>query len=170
MNTCEVVEKKSVINVKGIFSKDNKYRYMLTKVWDDKKPSAVLLGINPSKATELKGDNTATNAMNYFIDQGYGSMIIINLFAYMCTYTKDLKNRDKKYDKLNDKYIIKACNRSELILVAWGYEKKYVNKKNKTKILVKGYGKKVICFEDENGKKPQHLRIIRDVWRLVDFL
>lgn len=65
-----VIIRESLIKVEALFSENENYRYKLIKVWDENKPKAVMIGINPSKATHLKCDNTATNAMNYFIDSG----------------------------------------------------------------------------------------------------
>lgn len=165
-----IIEKQSNIVVHMIGSDDNKYRYVLTKTWDPKKRKGVMIGINPSKATEFKGDNTVTNAMNFFIDSGFGELSIINLFPYMCTDTKELKMRDKIYDSKNDEYIKEICKRADMILVAWGYAKDDYSEQKKHVIeLIKSISNNVKCFQDAQGNKPQHLRIFSHSWKLVDF-
>ena len=159
----KVVEETSVIQVKSLCSDDGNYRYTLSKIWDENRPRAVAIGINPSKATHLKGDNTATNVMNYLIDKGFGAMTILNLFPYRCTNPSELNKRDPSYDKNNTRYISDHCMQADMILIMWGYEKtKYCEQKEKVERLLLPYREKVHCFCDLKGNKPQHLRILSD--------
>ena len=164
-----VIERESLISVKAVFSENEKYRYMLSKVWDENKPKAVMIGINPSKATHLKGDNTATNAMNYFIDNGYGTMIIVNLFAFMSTKIEGLSKREKLYEDLNNDYIKKACEEADMVLVAWGYGKEHSDRKQEVVKILNQYRHKVKCFKTKANKKPCHLRVICEDWELVGY-
>ena len=164
-----VIERESLISVKAVFSENEKYRYMLSKVWDENKPKAVMIGINPSKATHLKGDNTATNAMNYFIDNGYGTMIIVNLFAFMSTKIEGLSKREKLYEDLNNDYIKKACEEADMVLVAWGYAKEHSDRKQEVVKILNQYRHKVKCFKTKANKKPCHLRVICEDWEIVGF-
>lgn len=165
-----IIECTSNIAVSMLGSDDNKYRYELTRTWDEEKPKGVMIGINPSKATQLKGDNTATNAMNFFIDNNFGEMKIVNLYPYMCTKPSELRNRESSYDNINNEYIFKACEQAELILIAWGYAKDdYTNRKYEVLNLIKPFKHKIKCFEDNRGNKPQHLRILSESWKLVNF-
>ena len=36
----------------AILSADRKYRYVLTRIWDETKPTVVFIGLNPSTADE----------------------------------------------------------------------------------------------------------------------
>lgn len=164
------IEEESLITMKATFSEDKKYRYMLTKIWDKDKPNAVMIGINPSKATPLKSDNTATNAANYFVEEGFGSMTIVNLYSYMCTDPDELINSLSNFESLNNEYIKKACDNAKLIIVAWGHGKnKYNGRKDVVRKILMNYKDKVKCFENKKHEKPQHLRIMCDEWELVDF-
>lgn len=164
-----LIERESLITVEAVFSENERYRYMLTKVWDKNKPKAVMIGINPSKATHLKGDNTATNAMNYFIDNGYGTMIIVNLFAFMSTKTEGLSKREKLYEDLNNDYIKKACEEADMVLIAWGYGKEHTSRKHEVDKILTQYLHKVMCFKTKKNKMPCHLRVISDDWELVRY-
>lgn len=164
-----VIKRESLITVEAVFSENEKYRYMLIKAWDENKPKAVMIGINPSKATHLKGDNTATNAMNCFIDSGYGTMIIVNLFAFMSTKTEGLSKREKLYEDLNNDYIQKACEEADTVLVAWGYEKEHIRRKQEVDKILNQSRHKVKCFKTKENKKPCHLRVICEDWELVEY-
>jgi hypothetical protein len=164
-----VIERESLITVKAVFSENEKYRYMLTKVWDKDKPKALMIGINPSKATHLKSDNTATNAMNYFIDSGYGTMIIVNLYSFMSTKTEGLSKRDEIYEAINNEYIKKACKEADMVLVAWGYAQEYIDRKRQVDEILNQYRHKVKCFRTKENKKTCHLRVICEDWELVEY-
>lgn len=165
-----VIEENSVIKVKSLCSEDGEYRYTLTKTWDENGLKATVIGINPSRATQLKGDNTATNTMNFLIDNGYGEMTIVNLFPYRCVNSEDLNKRKPYYDNDNMNYIKAACDYADMILVIWGYDKaKYLSQKKKVEKLLLQHKEKVRCFRDVDGKKPQHLRILSDKWDFVSY-
>ena len=40
----------------AILSTDRKYRYVLTRIWDETKPTVVFIGLNPSIADEETDD------------------------------------------------------------------------------------------------------------------
>lgn len=164
-----VIKRESLIRVEAVFSENMKYRYMLTKVWDEKKPRAVMIGINPSKATHLKGDNTATNAMNYLIDRGYGTMIIVNLFSFMSTEIEGLSKREEIYEGLNNDYIKDVCKKSDMILVAWGYAREHINRKKEVERILNQYKDKVKCFKTKENQKPCHLRVICKDWKVIEY-
>lgn len=165
----KIIHEEAFIQVKSICSDDGEYRYTLTKIWDHTRFKGVVIGINPSRATHLKGDNTATNVMNYLIDQNFGEMTIVNLFPYRCIKPDDLKKRDTQYDVINLKYIGEVCEKADMILVIWGYESKYIEQKKKVEGLLTPYKEKVKCFSDSKGNKPQHLRIMSDSWECVSY-
>ena len=58
--TWMVIRSSCIENI-AIYSDDEKYRYILKKMWDEKLPSATFIGINPSDATELLMDKTVMN-------------------------------------------------------------------------------------------------------------
>ncbi|MGE7115083.1 DUF1643 domain-containing protein [Lysinibacillus sp. NPDC047702] len=163
----EILEDEAYLKVKTIFSKDKKYRYFLKKTWDDKKGNIVFLMLNPSKADLIKSDNTVTNATNYAVDKDFGSITIVNLFAFMDTDKKSLKDRDKETDKLNDKYILFALKECDELVIAW---ERGTHKKRKREVakILKKFPEKLRCFVeyDEQGgyTKVHHLRIFRDIW------
>ncbi|MDD3272350.1 MAG: DUF1643 domain-containing protein, partial [Syntrophomonadaceae bacterium] len=74
--------REHVIKNMVVYSDDEKYRYSLTKIWDEDKPKATFIGINPSDATELIMDKTVMNLTNHLVNGGFGKVEIVNLFAY----------------------------------------------------------------------------------------
>lgn len=56
------------------FSECRKFRYALWRIWDDKLPKVMFIGINPSKADESEPDNTITKVCKIAKNNGYGSI------------------------------------------------------------------------------------------------
>ena len=52
----------------AIFSECRKYRYALCRIWDDSKPYAMFIGLNPSTADETEDDPTIRRCINYAKD------------------------------------------------------------------------------------------------------
>lgn len=163
--------KKSTISNEAIFSDNEKYRYKLTKIWDEHKKKAIIIMVNPSKASELKSDRTVTNVTNFLVDHDYGGLIILNLFAYMSSYTTELSKRENQYELKNIDYIIGSLKECNTVIIAWGSDnKKYITEKRKLeKILIQYDDINLKCFKDDHGKKNRHPRDLTDKWVLDDY-
>lgn len=57
------------------------YRYSLTRVWDRSLEKVVIIMLNPSIANVLRNDLSVNRCLNYCIDNNYGALEIVNLFA-----------------------------------------------------------------------------------------
>lgn len=153
-----------------VLSDDDNYRYKLTRVWDVEKPSATVVMLNPSKADMLVTDRTVMNVSNYLIQNGFGSLTVVNLFSYRTTDPKHLNQRDERQEVLNDGYLNQAFADSDVIIVAWIRDKdKYVTRKREVEKLLSAYSDRIKCFEDGKGKKLRHPRDLGSDWRLIDY-
>ncbi|WP_291581404.1 DUF1643 domain-containing protein [Clostridium sp. UBA6640] len=146
----------------------NRYRYLLKRTWDKEKNIATVIMLNPSKADILKSDKTITSLMNYLIDNNYGSMIVVNMFSYMSTDPKELKNKKDEFEALNNKYIIEASEKADDIIIAWTREN-FINKKREVEFIIKSYKNKLKCFRDNKGRVGRHPRDLGQGWELVDY-
>lgn len=75
------ITEKSVIKTEIYYSEDRKHRYLLKKQWDSKKPSAMIIMINPSTAEEIVIDHTTMFVVNNVSKLGYGNVDILNMFS-----------------------------------------------------------------------------------------
>jgi len=153
----------------AIMSDNDLYRYQLTRSWNDDKQKATVIMLNPSKADMLKTDRTVMNVNNFMVDSDYGSMTIVNLFAYMTTDPKLLTQRDNDYESLNNDYLVEAFKSSDVIVVAWT-RSNHINRKREVERLLQSFQEKVKCFADETGKKPRHPRDLGESWTLEDYV
>jgi len=104
----------------AIFSDDRKYRYVLSRVWDDSKPAVLLIGLNPSTADETKNDPTIRRCIGFAQKWGFGSLYVCNLFAYRATYPQDLFKQEDPVGSENDEWIKKIQNEVDLVVLAYG--------------------------------------------------
>lgn len=166
-----MIEETVDLKIKAKFSKDRKFRFYLDKIWDENKPKALFILMNPSKATCLKLDNTVCNIMNYCIDAGYGQMRLVNLFPLMATSPTELSGNLQKKKNENNTEIITSLKLADTIYVAWGTEDKYKTRKREVEQMLLDYQhSRIRCWKDESGEYPKHLRIMGKNWELVDYI
>ncbi|WP_163969575.1 DUF1643 domain-containing protein [Oceanobacillus halotolerans] len=161
---------ENTITSRTIISDNNNYRYQLTRIWDKSNDIVSIIMLNPSKADSIKNDKTVISLTNYLIDEGYGGMDIVNLFAFMTTSPSDLKYRKEEYEVVNDEYIRKTAEESNILIVGWGSDqKKYIRRKREVERLLIPFQHKLKCFKDNKGRCPRHPRDLNDKWSLGSY-
>ena len=79
------------INGKGAaFSPNKVYRYALWRLWDFGKPPIVFVGLNPSTANDATDDPTIRRVKRFARDNGFGGVIMLNLFGLVTPKPKVL--------------------------------------------------------------------------------
>ena len=66
------------IEIDTFITKDGKYRYYLTRVWDYKKPTLLFIMLNPSIADSKNDDPTILRVVNFAEYWGYGGIYVVN--------------------------------------------------------------------------------------------
>ena len=119
---------KKILFSDAFFSKDRKHRYALWRVWNNKLPKVLFIGLNPSTADEVKDDPTIRRCINYAKDWGYGGYIMGNIFAYRSTDPKNLKITNNPIGIDNNSWLIKLHSEASLTIGAWGNHGKYLDR------------------------------------------
>jgi len=70
-------------------SEDRVFRYKLWRRWSDQ-PALVVIGLNPSTADESKDDPTIRKCIGFAKRDGYGGLVMLNLFAFRATDPKEM--------------------------------------------------------------------------------
>lgn len=104
----------------AVFSEDRAYRYWLKITWDEDKPVFCFCGLNPSTADEVKNDPTVERCERRARRGGYGSLIVVNIFAYRATDPMEMKRQVDPVGALNDKWIYGAVCEAETFMCGWG--------------------------------------------------
>ena len=111
-------EKSAVISECGV------YRYRLTRFWEEEKPGALWIMLNPSTADAKEDDATIRLCARYSQSWGCGSLWVVNLFALRATNPAELLTAADPVGPDNDTHIRDALQRhqgrGDIIIAAWG--------------------------------------------------
>lgn len=102
------------------FDPRGRYRYRLTRVWDDRRPVVVWIMLNPSTATASADDPTIRRVVGFSRAWGFGSAEVVNLFALRATHPRRLANSHDRVGPLNDDSIATAVTSTHRVVAAWG--------------------------------------------------
>ncbi len=98
----------------------NEYRYRLSRVWDEDKPSVLFVMMNPSTADYLVDDRTVARCRGFAEDWGFGKLLVGNTFAYRCTDQKRLLEVEDPVGAENDNHLLTMAATAALIVFAYG--------------------------------------------------
>lgn len=109
------------------FSPCRLYRYTLDIVWDDTKPLAAFIGLNPSTADEVKDDPTVRRCRGFAEQWGCGGMRMLNIFAYRATLPADMQAVEDPVGSENDLQIpLIGCTGPHV--ACWGIHGKHLGR------------------------------------------
>ena len=108
----------------AIISADGKYRYQLSRIWDEDKPKVLFIMLNPSTADEKVDDQTIRRVINFSKSWGYGGFFVGNLYAFRSTDPKGLKHTDEPVGPDNIVHIQSLIGLTDKIVYAWGNNQK----------------------------------------------
>lgn len=101
------------------FSECGKHRLMLWRVWDDKKPYIMFIGLNPSTANADQDDPTIRRVKGIAKVLGFGGVYMMNLFTFISTDPKQL-NIEEGNLPISDFYMDTIAEGAGVIVFAWG--------------------------------------------------
>lgn len=93
------------------------YRYSLTRVWDETQPTLTFVLLNPSTADEQELDPTLTRCLHGAKRNGFGSMLVLNLYAFRSTYPRVMKAAKDPIGPENDLALSRATG---TVVAGWG--------------------------------------------------
>ena len=121
------------------FSSCKDYRWSLTRKINDSKKELIFIGLNPSYANSSLDDPTLRRLIGFSKLWGYGSLVVINLFARISKSPRLLALCDDPVGWNNDFELNKRINywsRNDLceLWIGWGVNG---NLKDRNKIILK---------------------------------
>lgn len=133
------------------FSPCGNYRYKLWRIWDDSKPLAMCIGLNPSTANHEKNDTTIRYLIQMLTVLGYGGFYMTNLFTIisskpdvLLTSADPLGENDAKLDE-----VMALC---EDVIFCWG---NFKQAKERIKAVEPRF-RKAKCFGFNANGTPFH--------------
>lgn len=136
-------------------SECGKYRYNLTREWDDALPRMLFIMLNPSTADAEIDDPTITRCINRARSSGFGSVEVVNLFAYRATDPRELKKTDSPTGVENNQFICLAIARAHTVVCAWGTHGKLHGRDAYVKHLCRA-AERLRCLGKTKDGHPKH--------------
>ena len=104
----------------AVYSDCELYRYRLVIEWDATIRPAMVIGLNPSTATERDNDNTITRLERWARRNGYGALWMFNAYGLRSTDPNGLWEVDDPVGEGNDDLISAAFETGMVPVLAWG--------------------------------------------------
>jgi hypothetical protein len=104
----------------AVISQDNKYRYQLSRIWDNEKPTVLFIMLNPSTADADADDPTIRRVVNFAKSWGYGGVFVGNLYAFRSTDPKALKHTEDPVGEENISHVQSLIGLTDKVVYAWG--------------------------------------------------
>jgi hypothetical protein len=140
----------------ALFSKCRRWRYLLWRCWDDSRPVANFLMLNPSTADEVKLDPSCTRARNYAEKWGYGALIVTNIFGWRATDPEEMKSVKDPVGRGNDAAIVKAACEAKLVVCAWGNHGAHINRSESVLRLLRENQVRLHALRVNGAGHPAH--------------
>ena len=104
----------------AVYSDCERYRYSLTRVWDDQADKVLFVMLNPSTATEVQNDPTVERCERRARTLGFGGFRVTNIFAWRDTDPRNMKAATDPIGPHNDATLAESAAWADTIIAAWG--------------------------------------------------
>jgi hypothetical protein len=129
---------------------------LLRRTWDHGKPRALLIMLNPSTADAKLDDATIRSCVRLLKGHDYGSMEVVNLYAYRATDPAELQHASRPVGERNDEVIEAAIGRCDMAICAWGAHPMALNRSRSVWALLRSHRPAVFCFGTTKSGSPKH--------------
>lgn len=151
------IEKRARLSSCGL------YRYSLERWWNTSHYARYFIMLNPSTADASVDDPTIRRCIGLAKRDGYGGIVVINLFAFRATSPADMKRADDPIGPENDGHIWSTLGglvpenvRPGTIIAAWGAHGAFRKRAAEVEQAAKRAGVDLFCFGFTNQGTPRH--------------
>lgn len=134
------------------------YRYWLTRGWGEGQMGAWVM-LNPSTADATQDDPTIRRCINFSKAWGWGSLVILNLFALRATDPAELRKADDPVGPLCDlgvKSFIGLMECGRPVVAAWGVNGTLLDRDKAVLAMLAARGVQVQCLGVTKDGHPKH--------------
>jgi len=104
----------------AVYSDCERYRYSLTRVWNERGQRVHFVMLNPSTATETRNDPTVERCERRARALGFGAFRVTNIFAWRERDPRAMRAAPDPVGPENDGAIRDACHWARQTVCAWG--------------------------------------------------
>jgi hypothetical protein len=147
-----LTNKETSMDTGAKLSECRTYRYSLWRVWDDSKPYAMFIGLNPSTADEVENDPTLNRCIDYAKTWGYGGIYLANLFAFRTKDPEIMKAAPDPVGPENNTSLINLAQKAGIVVAAWGNDGAFLGRSKEVRAMVPNLS----CLKMNNTGEPAH--------------
>lgn len=151
------------------FSPCRTYRYTLTRVWNKRAPVACWILLNPSTADERQLDPTLRRCVGFSRAWGFGSMVVVNLFAFRSPYPSKVYAANDPVGPKNDLYILRMTKKADKVIVGWGVHGKLLDRQERVRALLQRHGIESWCLGLTKASHPKHPLYVSAATELMNY-
>jgi hypothetical protein len=165
--------RKSDAESTAVYSPCERYRYLLTRIWDASGPKALFVMLNPSTATEVQNDPTVERCERRARALGYGAFRVTNIFAFRATDPRVMRAEPDPVGPGNDAAIADSAPWADRIICAWGSHGAYLHRGAQVTEILRTTGHPLWHLgltQDGQPKHPLYIGYARqpEEWNLPD--
>jgi hypothetical protein len=138
------------------FSRDRRFRYVLTRLWDRAQPVCAFVLLNPSAADERADDPTVRRCAAFARRWGFGGVTIVNLFALRATQPRALRDAADPIGRRNDLALVRQARRAALVVLGWGEQGRLRGRAAEVRSLLTPFGAKLRVLGWTRSGEPRH--------------
>jgi len=159
----EVIERSTGIHgdATATFDPTRAYRYRLSRTWDPTGPVVTFVMLNPSTADAEVLDPTVRRCLGFARAWGFGSLEVVNLFAFRATDPRDLLRADAPVGPANDRAILGAVSAADRVVVAWGARGAHLGRAAAVAGLLHAGPSRPLGLGTTKGGQPRHPLYVR---------
>jgi hypothetical protein len=140
----------------AIYSDCEKYRYSLTRSWNETAKRVMFVMLNPSKADEIANDPTVERCERRARALGYGAFKVTNIFAWRDTDPKQMRKARSPIGPENDVILREGSLWADEIIAAWGAHGEHREQGNAVAELLFATGRPLFHLGLTKAGHPRH--------------
>ncbi|HEY0213832.1 MAG TPA: DUF1643 domain-containing protein [Paenirhodobacter sp.] len=144
----------------AVYSDCERYRYLLTRVWDPAGARALFVMLNPSTATEVQNDPTVERCERRARTLGFGAFRVTNIFAWRATDPREMRAQPDPVGPENDHAILDsvswAAGPQSRIVCAWGAHGAHLDRGVAVEHLLRATGRDLFHLGLTKAGAPKH--------------
>lgn len=138
------------------YSDCERYRYSLTRVWDETGRRAAFVMLNPSTATEIQNDPTVERCERRARTLGFGAFRVTNIFAWRDTDPRAMRTAADPVGPENDRAILAVLGWADQVICAWGTHGAHLNRGAAVEAMMRATGKQLFTLGLTQAGHPKH--------------
>lgn len=161
----------AAVRRRAIISDCGRYRYALGRSWEQSVQSLVFCMLNPSTADAEQDDPTIRRCMGFARANGYGGIVVVNLFAFRATNPRDIPEDVWEAAGPENMRHLADMAYGRDVVVAWGANERATAAVTSPSLeAIRSFASKVYCLGVTKSGAPRHPLYVRGDQSLTPYV